>query len=164
MKPGHSKGSCKDLKCTCLGHTAGLSHPFSMLAKVGSVPVVHGSALVQRGETQSLATATVTSMSDSAEGSSPLVVHFTAPPFASNEVGTCLHQPAPHTAAGCLMHKACRRWQLTRGRAAHLPSRMPRRGPWLVLQLSLLLSCSVCTFLLPGTLYIQYGGPASCCR
>ena len=52
--------------------------------------MVHGSALVQRGETQSLATATVTSMSDSAEGSLPLVVHFTAPPFASNDVGARL--------------------------------------------------------------------------
>jgi hypothetical protein len=49
--------------------------------------VVHGSALVQRGETQSLATATITSLSESAEGSSTLVVHFTTPPFASNEVG-----------------------------------------------------------------------------
>ncbi len=56
-------------------------------AQVGGVPVVHGSALFTRGETQSLATATVATLSDAGEGASPLIVHYTSPPFANNEVG-----------------------------------------------------------------------------
>lgn len=54
------------------------------------MPVVHGSALYQAGETQSLATATVSTLAESGEGASSLVVHFTAPPFASNEVHSLL--------------------------------------------------------------------------
>lgn len=56
-------------------------------AQVGGVPVVHGSALFMRGETQSLTTATVATLSDAGEGASPLIVHYTSPPFANNEVG-----------------------------------------------------------------------------
>ncbi len=55
-------------------------------AQVNSVPVVHGSALFQRGETQSLATATVASLNDTSEEASSLVVHYTSPAFANNEV------------------------------------------------------------------------------
>lgn len=130
VKAACSKGSCKTWNAPAW-RTQQDCHIQCQHSQqqVGSIPVVHGSALVQRGETQSLATATVTSMSDSAEGSSPLVVHFTAPPFASNDVSTCRHRRAPRTAAGCLMHKGCRRRQLNGGCAPRLLPWMPHCDP-----------------------------------
>lgn len=55
--------------------------------------MVHGSALFQAGETQSLATATVGSPEDEQRmqglldaDNRRLIVHFTFPPYASNNV------------------------------------------------------------------------------
>ena len=53
---------------------------------MGGIPIVHGSALFQRGETQSLATTTVATLADTGEGGSSLIVHYTSPPFANNDV------------------------------------------------------------------------------
>lgn len=57
------------------------------------VPVVHGSALFQGGETQVLATATVGSPEDEQRmggvldpGNRRLIVHYSSPPYATNEV------------------------------------------------------------------------------
>ncbi|KAK9811328.1 hypothetical protein WJX72_001896 [[Myrmecia] bisecta] len=64
-----------------------------LYCQVNSVPVVHGSALVQRGETQSLVTATVGTAREEqrmdsvlGEDTKRLIVHYAKPAFATNEV------------------------------------------------------------------------------
>ena len=64
-------------------------------SQVDSVPVVHGSALFCRGETQSLCTATVGNKGDEqrtetlleGEGAKRLAVHYSFPAFSIGEVG-----------------------------------------------------------------------------
>ena len=60
---------------------------------MNGVPVVHGSAMFQVGETQVLSTATVGSPEDEQRiggmldsGNRRLIVHYSSPPFATNEV------------------------------------------------------------------------------
>ena len=62
-------------------------------AQVSRVPVVHGSALFQGGETQALAMCTVGSPEDEQRvggvldpGNRRLIVHYASPPYATNEV------------------------------------------------------------------------------
>lgn len=79
-------------------HVAAATPPLP-LAQVDTVPVVHGSALFTRGETQSLCTVTVGNPGDEQrtesllerEGSKRLAVHYAFPAFAINEV--CLASP-----------------------------------------------------------------------
>ena len=83
------------LLCNDQMHAIFLSscEPFPVCLKVNRIPVVHGSALVQTGETQSLATATVGSPEDEQRmqglldaDNRRLIVHFNFPPYASNNV------------------------------------------------------------------------------
>ena len=67
--------------------------PLSACLQVNRIPVVHGSALFQLGETQSLATATVGSPEDEQRmqglldaDNRRLIVHFSFPPYAVNNV------------------------------------------------------------------------------
>ena len=72
----------------------GLRDLRSLHFEVGTVPVVHGSSLFSRGETQSLATATVGGIEDAQRldslvgpQSKNLMVHYGFPPFSVNETG-----------------------------------------------------------------------------
>lgn len=77
-----------------------------LLLQIDTVPIVHGSALFMRGETQSLCTATVGGRGDEqrteslleGEGAKRLAVHYSFPAFAINEVGRFL--PAVLVAGG----------------------------------------------------------------
>ena len=61
-----------------------------VVAQVGAVPVVHGSALFSRGESQVLATATVGGRDDAMRSLLPeppktFFAHYTFPAFAVNQ-------------------------------------------------------------------------------
>lgn len=81
--------------------------------QVNGVPVVHGSAMFQMGETQVLSTVTVGSPEDEQRvgglldsGNRRLIVHYASPPFATNEVcppSARRHHPWPHL---LLSHRA----------------------------------------------------------
>jgi polyribonucleotide nucleotidyltransferase len=67
----------------------------SILCKAGVLPIVHGSALFQRGETQALVTTTLGTSKDAQDldaltggpSSKSFILHYNFPPFSTGETG-----------------------------------------------------------------------------
>lgn len=80
---------------------------------MNTIPVVHGSALFQRGETQTLATVTVGGAEDQKKNDTllgrqdrQLIVHYGFPPYANNEVRACMQLPCQ----GCCQAARATTW------------------------------------------------------
>eukprot|EP00238_Polyblepharides_amylifera_P010829 CAMPEP_0196587260 /NCGR_PEP_ID=MMETSP1081-20130531/56948_1 /TAXON_ID=36882 /ORGANISM="Pyramimonas amylifera, Strain CCMP720" /LENGTH=755 /DNA_ID=CAMNT_0041909393 /DNA_START=110 /DNA_END=2378 /DNA_ORIENTATION=+ len=70
----------------------GLKSVRPLYAEVGGTPIVHGSSIFSRGDTQAMATVTVGGMDDQqkldsivGQGSKRLMLHYSFPPYAVNE-------------------------------------------------------------------------------